>query len=119
MHADRRGGDAGRRERQHILGVLRETGWVLREPKRAAARLGMRRSALHWKKKKLGISGSEKCGPVGACARWRARGRWHLPFLPHAVLTHPLRGSGDAIPNVHGSRREMPIGSERLGQLGS
>ena len=43
-------------EREHILGVLRETGWVLGGPKGAAARLGMKRSTLHWKMKKLGIS---------------------------------------------------------------
>jgi formate hydrogenlyase transcriptional activator len=43
-------------EREHILGVLRETGWVLGGPKGAAASLGMKRSTLHWKMKKLGIS---------------------------------------------------------------
>jgi formate hydrogenlyase transcriptional activator len=42
-------------EREHILGVLRETDWVLGGPKGAAARLGMKRSTLHWKMKKLGI----------------------------------------------------------------
>jgi formate hydrogenlyase transcriptional activator len=43
-------------ERQHILLVLREANWVLGGPKGAAARLGMKRSTLHWKMKKLGIS---------------------------------------------------------------
>jgi formate hydrogenlyase transcriptional activator len=43
-------------EREHILGVLRETGWVVGGPKGAATRLGMKRSTLHWKMKKLGIS---------------------------------------------------------------
>ena len=43
-------------EREHILGVLRETDWVLGGPKGAAARLGMRRSTLQWKMKKLGIA---------------------------------------------------------------
>ena len=43
-------------EREHILGVLRETGWVVGGPKGAAARLGMKRSTLQWKMKKLGIS---------------------------------------------------------------
>ena len=43
-------------EREHILGVLRETGWVVGGPKGAAARLGMKRSTLQWKIKKLGIS---------------------------------------------------------------
>jgi formate hydrogenlyase transcriptional activator len=43
-------------ERDHILGILRETGWVVGGPKGAASRLGMRRSTLQWKMKKLGIS---------------------------------------------------------------
>ena len=43
-------------ERDHILGVLRETGWVLGGPNGAAARLGMKRSTLQSKMKKLGIS---------------------------------------------------------------
>jgi formate hydrogenlyase transcriptional activator len=46
-------------EREHILGVLRDTGWVLGGPKGAAARLGMKRSTLHWKLKKLGITRPE------------------------------------------------------------
>jgi formate hydrogenlyase transcriptional activator len=43
-------------DREHILGVLRDTGWVVGGPKGAAARLGMKRSTLLWKMKKLGIS---------------------------------------------------------------
>ena len=43
-------------EREHIQGVLRETGWVLGGAKGAAARLGMKRSTLQWKMKQLGIS---------------------------------------------------------------
>jgi formate hydrogenlyase transcriptional activator len=43
-------------ERNHILGVLRETKWVLGGPKGAAARLGMKRTTLQSKMKKLGIS---------------------------------------------------------------
>ena len=46
-------------EREHILGALRETGWVLGGPKGAAARLGMKRSTLRWKMKRLGISRPE------------------------------------------------------------
>lgn len=42
-------------EREHILRALRETNWVLGGPEGAAARLGMKRSTLHWKMKKLGI----------------------------------------------------------------
>ncbi len=43
-------------EREHILRVLRETDWVVRGPNGAAARLGMKRSTLYWKMKKLGIT---------------------------------------------------------------
>jgi formate hydrogenlyase transcriptional activator len=43
-------------ERDHILHALREANWVLGGPSGAAARLGMKRSTLHWKMKKLGIS---------------------------------------------------------------
>ena len=46
-------------EREHILGALRETGWVVSGPKGAAARLGMKRSTLQKKMKKLGISRPE------------------------------------------------------------
>ncbi|OPZ18362.1 MAG: Formate hydrogenlyase transcriptional activator [candidate division BRC1 bacterium ADurb.BinA364] len=43
-------------EREHILGALRETHWVVGGPKGAAARLGMKRSTLQKKMQKLGIS---------------------------------------------------------------
>ncbi len=43
-------------ERDHILAVLRETGWVLGGPTGAAARLGMKRTTLQSKMKKLGIA---------------------------------------------------------------
>lgn len=46
-------------EREHILGILQETRWVVGGPKGAASRLGMRRSTLQWKMKKLGISRPE------------------------------------------------------------
>jgi formate hydrogenlyase transcriptional activator len=45
-------------EREHILGALRETGWVVSGPKGAAARLGMKRGTLQKKMKRLGISRS-------------------------------------------------------------
>ena len=41
---------------QHILNVVRETGWVLGGAKGAAARVGMKRSTLRSKMKRLGIS---------------------------------------------------------------
>jgi formate hydrogenlyase transcriptional activator len=43
-------------EREHILAVLGEVDWVVGGPNGAAARLGMKRSTLQWKLKKLGIS---------------------------------------------------------------
>ena len=46
-------------ERDHILTALRESGWVVGGPKGAAARLGMKRSTLQWKMKRLGISRAE------------------------------------------------------------
>jgi formate hydrogenlyase transcriptional activator len=46
-------------EREHVLRALRAARWVLRGPNGAAARLGMKRSTLQWKMKKLGISRPE------------------------------------------------------------
>jgi len=46
-------------EREHILGVLRDTAVVVGGPKGAASRLGMKRSTLQKKMKKLGISWPE------------------------------------------------------------
>jgi formate hydrogenlyase transcriptional activator len=46
-------------EREHILGALREAGGVLGGPEGAAARLGMKRSTLYKKMKKLDISRPE------------------------------------------------------------
>ena len=43
-------------EREHILGVLRQTRWVIGGPNGAAARLAMKRTTLQSKMKKLGIS---------------------------------------------------------------
>jgi formate hydrogenlyase transcriptional activator len=43
-------------EREHILRALRETDWVLGGPNGAAARLGMKRTTLQSKMKKLGIA---------------------------------------------------------------
>ena len=48
-------------EREHILGALRESGWVVAGPKGAAARLGMKRSTLQDKMGKLGISRAPGC----------------------------------------------------------
>jgi formate hydrogenlyase transcriptional activator len=42
-------------ERDHIKSILKEANWVVSGPKGAAARLGMKRSTLHFRMKKLGI----------------------------------------------------------------
>ena len=42
-------------EREHILSALKETKWVLSGPYGAAARLGLNRSTLQFRMKKLGI----------------------------------------------------------------
>jgi formate hydrogenlyase transcriptional activator len=42
-------------EREHIHSILQETKWVLSGPKGAATRLGLNRSTLHFRMKKLGI----------------------------------------------------------------
>jgi len=43
-------------EREHILRVLRETSWVIGGPNGAAARLGMNRTTLNNRLRKLGIT---------------------------------------------------------------
>ena len=43
-------------ERTHILAMLKETKWVLSGPNGAATRLGMKRSTLQFRMKKLGIA---------------------------------------------------------------
>ena len=45
-------------ERNHIVTTLKETGWVLSGPSGAAARLGLNRSTLYFRMKKLGIARS-------------------------------------------------------------
>jgi formate hydrogenlyase transcriptional activator len=42
-------------EREHIRAVLKQTRWVLSGTGGAAARLGMNRSTLYFRMKKLGI----------------------------------------------------------------
>jgi len=51
-HAD----DLAGINRSHILGVLEATGWIVAGPHGAAARLGVKRSTLNYRMKKLGIS---------------------------------------------------------------
>ena len=42
-------------EREHILSTLKETKWLISGPRGAAARLGMNRSTLQFRMRKLGI----------------------------------------------------------------
>jgi len=49
------GGTLEEAERLHILATLRKTGWVLSGPRGAAVRLGINRSTLQFRMKKLGI----------------------------------------------------------------
>jgi formate hydrogenlyase transcriptional activator len=52
-------------ERDHILKILKETRWVLSGPGGAAARLGLNRSTLYFRMKKLGIARSvESCSEL-------------------------------------------------------
>ena len=48
-------------ERAHILAILKETRWVLAGARGAAARLGMNRSTLQFRLKKLGIVRPDMC----------------------------------------------------------
>jgi DNA-binding NtrC family response regulator len=51
-------------ERAHILAILKETRWVLAGPRGAAARLGMNRSTLQFRLKKLGIVRPDICASL-------------------------------------------------------
>ena len=42
-------------DRRHILGALERSNWVLAGPNGAAARLGIKRSTLQFRMRKLGI----------------------------------------------------------------
>ena len=53
-------------ERELILETLKETQWVLSGPKGAAVRLGLNRSTLQFRMKKLGIPGRrDLCEAIG------------------------------------------------------
>jgi formate hydrogenlyase transcriptional activator len=60
------GGTLKEAERLHILGTLKKTGWVLSGPRGAAARLGVNRSTLQFRMKKLGIERSSIANAVSA-----------------------------------------------------
>jgi formate hydrogenlyase transcriptional activator len=48
-------------ERAHILATLKDTQWVLAGPRGAATRLGLNRSTLQFRMKKLGIVRPRTC----------------------------------------------------------
>jgi transcriptional regulator with GAF, ATPase, and Fis domain len=52
-------------ERAHILSVLQRTNWVIAGPNGAAARLGMKRSTLNFRMKRLGIARHDAAGTPG------------------------------------------------------
>ncbi len=53
-------------EKAHFLAVLERTNWVIAGPNGAAARLGMKRSTLNFRLKKLGITrGALACASDG------------------------------------------------------
>jgi formate hydrogenlyase transcriptional activator len=51
-------------QRAHILTILKETRWVLAGPRGAAARLGINRSTLQFRLKKLGIVRPDICASL-------------------------------------------------------
>src|SRR5213594_3883327 len=51
-------------ERAHILAILNETRWVFAGPRGAAARLGINRSTLQFRLKKLGIVRPDICASL-------------------------------------------------------
>ena len=53
-------------ERAHILATMNETGWVLSGPRGAAKRLGINRSTLQFRMKKLGIERPSISSEAGA-----------------------------------------------------
>src|SRR5947209_11966246 len=60
-------------ERALILATLQETQWVLAGPKGAAVRLGLNRSTLAFRMKKLGIVRPWQAGVASREAPWRVR----------------------------------------------
>ena len=54
-------------ERAHILATLKKTRWVLAGPRGAAKRLGIKRSTLQFRMKKLGI---ERPTEYGEASHW-------------------------------------------------
>ena len=65
-------------ERNHILQTLKQTKWVLAGSNGAAARLGMNRSTLQFRMKKLGIVRPGRGDDdAGVASQPQARIEWH------------------------------------------
>src|SRR4029453_15996679 len=62
-------------ERAHILATMKETKWVLSGPKGAATRLGMNRSTLQFRMKRLGILRPAMCRQPRYAVTRRRRAR--------------------------------------------
>jgi len=63
-------------ERSHILQTLKQTRWVLGGPNGAAARLGINRSTLQFRIKKLGIVRPGREDDTGTASQPQARIAW-------------------------------------------
>jgi formate hydrogenlyase transcriptional activator len=63
-------------ERAHILRTLKETRWVLGGPNGAAAQLGINRSTLQFRMKKLGIVRPGREDDAGTASQPRTRFEW-------------------------------------------
>ena len=66
-------------QRELILQALRATGWVVGGPRGAAARLGLKRTSLITKMKKLGISRPVRENDVEELNEGREREQWWRP----------------------------------------
>src|SRR5262249_56437317 len=69
-------------EREHILRALGETNWIIGGASGAAFKLGMKRTTLPTKKRKLGIARSHEVLPI----RRLVRGPPHELFFPSLLF---------------------------------
>jgi formate hydrogenlyase transcriptional activator len=80
-------------ERDHIVEVLRDTRWVLGGDNGAAARLGMPRTTLVYRMRKLGIAREQGCKPF--------RGR--LSSLPDSLAGFDNDGQESPLNGAEGT----------------
>ena len=100
-------------EREHILEALQDTKWVLAGPKGAAARLGMGRSTLQWKMKKLRPRPSGIVPAPWHCARSLAPVLWHFAtFLGRHLARSKSQAPGMA-PLTARHPDDFPFGTGR------